>query len=914
MKVLSDILHKAGILKEAAEGYSSGGYSVLVRNSTTQRLETVPSSSLAPSQSGNSGKYLTTDGSNMSWGTVPSVNMYNSNGTLTGDRTINAGGFTLTINPLTTFSGTATAVSSEAIAHKFTPTLTAAANSDRLIGLDILPTYNAGAFTGVGRWGLRTKSLWVNHDTWNALSVTPAIYVGDKDAAAFYVHPGIGTTDTTELFMRGNNPAFGAWYFTIKANYNVTISAGPYVENMYFNMGSTNAMTIKNTGNVIIGGSTDTALYKLDVQGAVRATGNGTFAGDITIGNTGGNRYINWALNEVTFSVGTTTATTIAIFGAGGITVPNLLTAGGGTTISSGGEISGYSKKLTFPAAVNHVGTHVLISQGDAAYGGLTTQPGNIWIYPGKNTTNNIFGNIHLAHNGTEARGNVAIGGSAAPAYRLDVTGTGRFTGALYSNTCIYATGNQSDGALNVSNPNTSGFSTVIINRADVTNCFGNIAFVDRKTGALGRGFSIGIGISGDPTWADGDFIIGNYTGTGGWTQSARIFNATGNWKIGSNTTDAGYKLDIVGTSRVQLPAVGTLSYFVLSSASATAFNSYFGVTGSDFTFSKGEYSWGTNLKFNGTTFVRDNTGVGSWMISQSCGNDVANHFFRIRSINPNVGTVNSSAFVIGGSGIVGINREPVSGVGLSVSGTIGGDGLIIDQSVSRYVLGLSSASLRLTLNDAVLPVFQIANSSSTAIVFNSTNSYASAQLAIDSTTRGFLPPRMTTTQKTTIASPAAGLVVYDNTDNYLSLYNGTNWQNIVSPNSVGNVMIGTVVDGGQKFQVNGTSNFSNKLSVIATATTNDVALFMSVEPYITIEAAGGSNSASIFLKPSTAAQNATIQNRSGGGLEFYVNANYTTAKMTIKGTTVNIASLPTSSTGLSSGDIWNDAGTLKVA
>ncbi len=38
----------------------------------------------------------------------------------------------------------------------------------------------------------------------------------------------------------------------------------------------------------------------------------------------------------------------------------------------------------------------------------------------------------------------------------------------------------------------------------------------------------------------------------------------------------------------------------------------------------------------------------------------------------------------------------------------------------------------------------------------------ASAQMQIDSTTRGFLPPRMTTTQKNAIATPAAGLVVYD--------------------------------------------------------------------------------------------------------------------------------------------------------
>jgi len=51
-----------------------------------------------------------------------------------------------------------------------------------------------------------------------------------------------------------------------------------------------------------------------------------------------------------------------------------------------------------------------------------------------------------------------------------------------------------------------------------------------------------------------------------------------------------------------------------------------------------------------------------------------------------------------------------------------------------------------------------------------------SAVLQAESTTQGFLPPRMTTTQRNAIASPAPGLVVYDNTDNKHYGYNGTTW------------------------------------------------------------------------------------------------------------------------------------------
>ena len=58
-------------------------------------------------------------------------------------------------------------------------------------------------------------------------------------------------------------------------------------------------------------------------------------------------------------------------------------------------------------------------------------------------------------------------------------------------------------------------------------------------------------------------------------------------------------------------------------------------------------------------------------------------------------------------------------------------------------------------------------------------NPVASAQLEVVSTTKGFLPPVMTTTQKNAIATPAAGLVVYDSTTNKLCCYNGSSWNDL---------------------------------------------------------------------------------------------------------------------------------------
>ena len=48
--------------------------------------------------------------------------------------------------------------------------------------------------------------------------------------------------------------------------------------------------------------------------------------------------------------------------------------------------------------------------------------------------------------------------------------------------------------------------------------------------------------------------------------------------------------------------------------------------------------------------------------------------------------------------------------------------------------------------------------------------------LDMTSTTSGFLPPRMTDTQRDAISSPIAGEIIYNTTDNALNFYNGSGW------------------------------------------------------------------------------------------------------------------------------------------
>jgi hypothetical protein len=76
-----------------------------------------------------------------------------------------------------------------------------------------------------------------------------------------------------------------------------------------------------------------------------------------------------------------------------------------------------------------------------------------------------------------------------------------------------------------------------------------------------------------------------------------------------------------------------------------------------------------------------------------------------------------------------------------------------------------------------------------------------SAQLDVSSTTKGFLPPRMSETQRNLIASPAAGLTLWCSncgTAGELQVYNGTAWTNMVGGAATKPVMIGDDYQGGK--------------------------------------------------------------------------------------------------------------------
>ena len=98
-----------------------------------------------------------------------------------------------------------------------------------------------------------------------------------------------------------------------------------------------------------------------------------------------------------------------------------------------------------------------------------------------------------------------------------------------------------------------------------------------------------------------------------------------------------------------------------------------------------------------------------------------------------------------------------------------------------------------------IIALFISTNSNAqVGIGVSTANINPSAQLDVTSTTKGFLPPRMTTTQRNAIVSPASGLVIFNTTTNSLEYKSSTGWVLLsaatptVIPDALPTIQIGT--------------------------------------------------------------------------------------------------------------------------
>jgi hypothetical protein len=304
--------------------------------------------------------------------------------------------------------------------------------------------------------------------------------------------------------------------------------------------------------------------------------------------------------------------------------------------------------------------------------------------------------------------------------------------------------------------------------------------------------------------------ISGNYADLRFFTAAsdtpAERMRISNDGSVGIGTSSPATKLDVLGASsdQIRVRTAGT-EFYRFGRNSSTGYMDFYG--------SQTGYTGYTFGGVDGERARIDSSGnVGIGTASPGVKLDVAGD---IRSTSGNYYAANggvygwgSLATYVGGSSSTNVitfqtnssERARITSAGLvgigASSPQVGLHVLFADQSTNRIRLqntGASGGTFDIIgglagASNAGLSFFDVTNSATRMYIDSSGNvgigtssPNASALLDVQSTTKGFRLPNMTTTQKNAIASPAAGLMVFDTTLAKACVYSGSAWQTITS-------------------------------------------------------------------------------------------------------------------------------------
>jgi hypothetical protein len=179
-------------------------------------------------------------------------------------------------------------------------------------------------------------------------------------------------------------------------------------------------------------------------------------------------------------------------------------------------------------------------------------------------------------------------------------------------------------------------------------------------------------------------------------------------------------------------------------------------------------------MSFYGTNIYTNPDTAAIWRIAGS-------EQMRLTSTGLLVGTTSNpqnSKLMVGGT----VQVKPAANNSLEIIGPNSGTGIRLfarNDAGTLNRLELQGGQVIFPLTSGADGLYFDATSGNLGIGTSSPN--ASAILDAQSTTKGVRMPNMTTTQKNAIASPAAGLMVFDTTLAKLCVYSGSAWQTITS-------------------------------------------------------------------------------------------------------------------------------------
>lgn len=549
-------------------------------------------------------------------------------------------------------------------------------------------------------------------------------YFKIRDGATNYILISAGNLNAPNGLIVSGSLQFGA--NTIN-NY-----TGSYIG---FNLGSsggTERMRLTTNGRLLIGTTTE-STYELDVVGDIRSTLDANING-LTVGKGGGSVATNTAVGNSALSGNATGGSNVAI----GMESLNPLTSGERNV--SVGRQSGLSMTT----------------------GSRNTLVG-YFASRNKNGSDNTFIGHFSGATGATGDGNTAVGNFAG----TQVTGNlNNFFGHYSGYDITTGTYNTFAGSGSAGNGITTGSYNTII----------------------------GSQITGLATTLSNTIILADGQG------NQRLYiNSSGNVGIGTTSPTAGYILDANGS--------------VLIRGGANQIGSTSAVNVVDMI---GSAALGTATRYRDNITLRGAVGTETWVQGSSLtgfsiyaysGNPLyfytggAKRMMVTDAGRLLVGTATESTYLLDINGTARVSGGAAGALFVGNSGT--NWGLRLDNSTYPYIrfnragtvgrsFGIFNASGDIAIQEgeawsgANYHIFYGTGGYSTNGSGNFGNNVAanaSAVLEATSTTKGFLPPRMTGAQAEAIATPASGLMVYANNGNGTTItslgwwgYNGTTW------------------------------------------------------------------------------------------------------------------------------------------
>lgn len=534
-------------------------------------------------------------------------------------------------------------------------------------------------------------------------------------------------------------------------------------------------LRIRGNGNVLIGTPTD-AGYKLDVNGTVRAGSTTSQSGALISARNTGNSFEFGHPNQVgygsTLGANSGNGFSFLAFNAEAGTTNNTFRTRGlngriiindinnnrlqfQRTTSSSADNQTPVVDMTIDGSGNvGIGTTAPSYKLDISGSGIVTQrivstdnQANFSLQGTLGQLSNEVGDFYINNNSASgtmifrvgstvermritSTGNVGIG-TNAPAYKLDVAGTGVVTSRVFSS---------------------SGIATSLLH------------------GTNGQTYNV-----------NGDYYLTNASATGQirlQTNSIDRLNIFSNGRVGINTTtDAGYLLDVNGTIRAVNDAyfattsgnvgIGTaLPSAKLHIKNGTDRNLWFRVngngTGTELLSINDSEASRQQLAFSASSFYFDVGNVGIGTVAPLTK-------FHIKRTGVNGAGLASSAIIATDGKTIG------DGIGLDFFGHDSGNNEqgygSFRYTITNPTAGAEASELSITTWNAGANTERIKISSTGNVGIGTSTPNASSVLDITSTTQGVLFPRLTTTQISAISSPADGLTVYNTTLKAICFY-----------------------------------------------------------------------------------------------------------------------------------------------